>query len=172
MVLMSTTNFDIFKRLLTEAVSADEDLSATQIAEINARVAALTETELLELGSFNATGTIVDVTRSEETDSLTVLDGKAGSVIFALHSFDTPVRVLGVYGVTGALIGTVGGGANDPVAEADITIQYRLASSGDFRSFNRNVVLTGVEQIQFKVIVATQTLDHDVPKLWIVCEQE
>lgn len=166
------TSFAIFKRLLTEAVSADDDLSDAQIAEINARVAALTETELLEIGSANATGTIVDVTRSEADDSLTVADGDTGSVIFAMHDFDTPVRVMGWYGVTGALIGTVGGGSNTAVAEADITLHYRLTAAGSWRSFNRNVVINDVESIQFRVTIALQAGDHDIPKLWIVCEQE
>lgn len=166
------TTFEIFKRLLNEAVSADDDLSATQIAELQARIEALTETEILELGCENATGTLTNVTRTEETDSLTVLDTESGSVIFALHEFDTPVTVFGTYGVTGALIGTVGGGSNDPVPEADITLQYRLTTSASWRAFSRNVIISGVEQIQFRVAIAAQAGDHDIPKLWIVCEQE
>lgn len=164
------TTWELAKQQLTEAVEADADLSDVMKVALEARVDALPRTQLLKLSAANVLSS-TDVTVSEANDAITVADGDTGFVIFNLETFDTPVRIDGTFGPGGALVGHVGQGSNARVADADITLSYRLASSGTFKAFRRNTVLDAVDTIQFRVDVATQTGNHDLPQLYLVAEQ-
>jgi hypothetical protein len=108
---------------------------------------------------------------SEADGTITVEDGDAGQVTFSLVEFDTPVRIDGTVGAVGALVGHAGQGSNPVVATADISLSYRLGTSGTFKAFGRNNVIDSVSEIQFRLDVSTQTGDHDVPLLHLVAEQ-
>ena len=111
------------------------------------------------------------MTVSEANDSITVPDTSDGTVEWSMVTFSTPVRIDGTIGTIGVLLGHVGQGSNDPVADSDITLQYRESASGTYKAFNRNVVIDEVSSIQFKATIATQAGDHDLPQLHVIAEQ-
>ena len=164
------TTFEIFIQLVKEALDDSSVLTDVMTAALKVRADALARIEFAKLSAGDVLSSS-DVTVDEATDALTVADGDTGYVIFNLMEFDTPVRIDGTYGDIGALVGHVGQGANAPVANADITISYRLGSSGTFIAFRRNTVLPNVTEIQFRVDVSLQTGDHDIPQLFLVAEQ-
>jgi hypothetical protein len=164
------TTWSMFIQLLKESLDADTGLSDTLKAALKARCDALTPEEHHVLSSANvesSTGVTVD----EATDSITVPDAASGEITWDLITFDTPVRIDGTIGGLGVLIGHVGQGSNTPVAEADITLQYRESSTGVWKAFGRTVVIDEVSTVQFKATIATQTGDHDMPQLHILAEQ-
>lgn len=164
------TTFEVFIQLLKEAIDDSSVLTDIMKAALKVRADALARIEFAELSAGDVLSS-TDVTVSEANDSLTVADGDSGNVIFNLKTFDTPVRIDGTFGDIGALVGHVGQGANAVVANADITISYRLAATGTFIAFRRNTVLPNVTTIQFRVDIATQTGDHDIPQLFLVAQQ-
>jgi len=174
--MSTTTDFDTFKRLLDEAIAANDDLTTAMQTALRARVALLTKLELLELGDGNAeAANSTNVTIAEATDSITVTDSLAGVVTWAMETYDTPMRVIGARGVdgAGALIGDEGGAGNARVdVIATVTIQYRLSSTDTWKAFDRTTYLTGITAIQFRANITAAAGDRDLPKLWVVLEQK
>jgi len=164
------TTFEVFVQLLKEAIDDSTDLSDTMKVALKARADALTRTQLVKLSAGNVLSS-TNVTVSVATDSMTVADGDSGHVIFDLMEFDTPVRIEGTHGEVGALVGHVGLGTNPPVDNSDMTLSYRLGSTGTFVAFRQTTVLPSVSEIQFRLDVAVQTGDHDIPQLHAVAEQ-
>jgi len=164
------TTFSMFQQLVKDAIDSDSTLTTTLKSALKLRVDALPKIEQVELTAQNVDSS-TDVTVSEANDSITVPDTSGGTVEWDLVTFDTPVRIDGTIGTIGALVGHVGQGTNDPVADADITLQYRETASGVYKAFTRNVVLDEVSAIQIKATIATQTGDHDLPQLHIIAEQ-
>ena len=164
------TTFSMFQQLLKDAVDFDTTLSSTFKSALKLRVDALPTTEIVELTAQNVDSS-TDVTVDEATDAITVPDTSGGTVEWEMHTFDTPVRIDGTIGGIGVLMGHIGQGTNTPVAEADITLQYRETASGTYKAFGRNVTLDEVSAIQIKATIATQTGDHDLPQLHLIAEQ-
>ena len=164
------TTFSMFQQLLSESIDANSDLSDTFKAALKLRVTALPQYEPIALTSQNVDST-TNATVNAATDSITIADTFAGEIEWDLITFDTPVRIEGTIGEIGALVGHDGQGTNTVVANADITLQYRLTASGTYVAFNRNTVLPEVTTIQFKAVIATQTGDHDMPQLHMLPEQ-
>lgn len=164
------TTFEVFKQLLSESIDDASDLSSVMKVALKERVDALPRVQLAILSSDNVLS-VVNAVVSEADGSITVEDGDAGQVTFSLFEFDTPVRIDGTVGTIGALVGHIGQGTNPVVANADMTLSYRLGTTGAFKTFTRSTVLDPVSEIQFRLDVATQTGDHDVPLLYLVTEQ-
>lgn len=164
------TTFSMFQQLLKDAIDADGDLSDTFKAALKLRVDALPKYDPISLEASNV-GSVVNAIVDEATDSITVPDTSSAQVEWDLITFSTPVRINGTVGTIGALLGHVGQGVNPAVAEADITLQYRLTSSGTYVAFGRTTVIPSVSTIQFRAIIATQTGDHDLPQLHMLPEQ-
>lgn len=164
------TTFSMFQQLLSESIDANSDLSDTFKAALKLRVTALPKYEPVSLTAENVDSTTNAIVNAA-TNSITIADTFAGEIEWDLITFDTPVRIEGTIGEIGALVGHVGEGTNTVVANADITLQYRLSSSGTYVAFNRNTVLSSVTTIQFKAVIATQTGDHDMPQLHLLPEQ-
>jgi len=174
--MSTTTDFDTFKRLLDEAIAANDDLTTAMQTALRVRVGLLPKLDLLELGDGNAeAANSTNVVISEATDSITVTDSLAGVVTWAMESYDTPMRVIGPRGVdnVGALIGDEGSAGNTRVdVIATVTLQYRLTSTDTWKAFDRTTYLTGVTSIQFRANITVAAGDRDLPKLWVVLEQE
>ena len=164
------TTFSMFQQLLSESIDANSDLSDTLKAALKLRVTALPKYEPIELTAGNVNST-VNAAVNAATDSITCPDGSTSEIEWDLVTFDTPVRIEGSIGDVGALVGHVGQGTNTPVANADITLQYRLSASGTYAAFTRNTVLSEVTTVQFKALIASQTGDHDMPQLHMLPEQ-
>lgn len=165
------TTFSMFQQLLRNSITNDTTLEATLKAALLLRVDYLPRLEQHLMGSaeVNAiTGGSVDAA----TDSITVPSGSGAEITFDLITFGTPVTIDGTIAGIGLLLGHVGQGSNSPVAEADITLQYRETDSGTWKAFNRTVVLSSVSTVQFKATVATQGADADMPQLHLIAEQE
>jgi hypothetical protein len=164
------TTFSMFQQLLKDAIDADSDLSDTFKAALKLRVDALPKYQPVSLGAGNV-DSVVNAVVSEANDSITIPDASSGQVEWDMITFSTPVRIDGTIGGIGALLGHTGQGSNPAVAEADITLQYRLSSSGVYVAFGRTTVLNNVSTVQFRAIIATQTGDHDLPQLHLLPEQ-
>jgi len=164
------TTFSMFQQLLTEAIDNDAGLSDTLKAALKLRVAALPRYEPLALTAGNVdsvSNAVVDLV----TDSILIPDTMAADVEWEMVTFATPVRIEGIIGTFGALVGHVGQGVNTPVVDADITLQYRLTASGTYAAFTRNTVLPSVTTVQFKAVIVAQPGDHDLPQLHMLPEQ-
>jgi hypothetical protein len=164
------TTFSMFQQLLKDAIDADSSLSDTFKAALKLRVDALPKYEPIELTAGNV-DSVVNAVVSEATDSITVPSGSSAEVEWDLITFATPVRIDGTIGGIGALLGHTGQGVNTAIAEADITLQYRLTASGTYVAFGRTTVLDNVSTIQFKALIATQVADGDLPQLHMLPEQ-
>jgi hypothetical protein len=164
------TTFSMFQQLLKNAIDSDSNLDTTMKSALKLRVDALPKIEQVELTAQNVDSS-TNVTVDEATDTITVPDASDGTVEWEMVTFSTPVRIDGTQGDIGVLIGHIGQGSNTPVANADITLQYRETSTGTYKSFGRNVVIDEVSAIQIKATIATQTGDHDLPQLHLIAEQ-
>lgn len=164
------TTFSMFQQLLKDAIDADTTLTTTMKSAFKLRVDALPKIEPVLLGAQNVESS-TDVTVDEATNSILVPDGSGGTIEWTMVTFSTPVRIDGTQGSIGVLVGHIGQGSNTPVADSDITLQYRESSSGAYKAFGRNVVLDEVSSIQFKATIASQTGDHDMPQLHLLAEQ-
>lgn len=164
------TTFSMFQQLLSESIDANSDLSDTFKAALKLRVTALPKYEPIALTSQNV-DSLVNATVDAATDSILCPDGTTAEIEWDLITFDTPVRIEGTIGVMGALIGHVGQGVETPVADADITLQYRLSATGTYVAFTRDTVLAEVTTVQFKALIASQTGDHNMPQLHMLPEQ-
>lgn len=164
------TTFSMFQELLKDSINANSSLSSTMAAALLLRVDALPKYEPHALTAQNVNA-ITGGTVDEATDSITVPSGSGAEITWDLISFSTPVRIEGVDGPFGVLVGHVGQGSNSPVANADITLQYRETTTGTWRSFTRNTVLDEVSSVQFKATVGTQGADADMPQLHVIAEQ-
>ena len=165
------TTFSMFQQLLRISVNADTSLDATLKAALLTRIDYLPRIEHQTMGAsqVNAiTGGSVD----EATDSITVPNGSGAEITYDLITFGTPVQINGTEAGIGLLLGHVGQGSNSPVAEADISLQYRFTDSGTWIAFSRTTILSEVSTIQFKATVATQGADADMPQLHLLAEQE
>ena len=165
------TTFSMFQQLLRNSLNNDSSLESTLKTALLLRVTYLPRIEHHVLGASDVNA-ITGGTVDEATDSITVPNGSGAEITFDLITFGTPVQIDGTMAGIGLLLGHVGQGSNAPVAESDITIQYRESTSGTWRAFNRNVVLSDISTIQFKATVATQGADADMPQLHLVAEQE
>lgn len=165
------TTFSMFQQLLRNSINNDSSLEATLKAALLLRVNYLPRLEQHIMGAaeVNAiTGGSVD----DATDSITFATGVGGDITFDLITFGTPVTIDGTMAGIGLLLGHVGQGANSPIAEADITLQYRESDSGTWKAFGRTVVLSNISSVQFKATIAVQGADADMPQLHLIAEQE
>jgi hypothetical protein len=161
----------MFQQLLKNALDSYTCLDAALKSALKLRVDYLSPTELISLEASGVESS-TNVTVNSALDSITALDGLVGSVRFNMLTFPTPVRLDGTIGVIGALIGHIGQGTNPTVANADITISYRFATTDPWRPFNRMILVDNVTTIQFMLSIAAQTGDHDIPQLHIVANQQ
>lgn len=164
------TTFSMMVQLLSESVDANSSLTDIMKTALKARLAVLPAFEPHGFTAQNvesSTGATVD----EATDSITVPNGAGATVEWNGITFGTPVRIEGTDTEIGALVGNVGQGVNSPVANADITLQYRSSASGTWKAFGRNVVVDEVSYFQLRAIVAVQGADADLPQLHIIAEQ-
>jgi len=164
------TTFSMFVQLLKDSIDANDDLSDSMKVALKVRADALPRIQDVELTSRNVSASS-NATVDIPNDKITVADGDSGYVEFNLETFDTPVRIEGTIGTIGALLGHVGQGVNPAVAEADLVMKYRLATSDAWRAFGRNVVVDEATQVQFRVEIDTQTGDHDLPQIHVIAEQ-
>lgn len=165
------TTFSMFQQLLRNSINNDTTLEATLKAALLLRVDYLPRLEQHVMGAAEVNA-ITGGTADEATDSITFATGVGGDITFDLITFGTPVTIDGTMAGIGLLLGHVGQGTNIPVAEADITLQYRETDGGTWKAFGRTVVLTGISTVQFKATVAVQGADADMPQLHLIAMQE
>lgn len=164
------TTLSMFIELLKESIDTNSSLQTVMKTALKARADALPSLELhsLTVDEVNSsTGVTLDATHGV----ITVPSGSVGEVIFGMISFSTPVRISGGYGPFGALVGHTGQGSNPVVDNADITMKYRLTTSGSWKAFNRTVVLDEISTVQFGIDIVLQAADADIPQLHIIAEQ-
>jgi len=164
------TTFSMMVQLLSESVDANSAITTIMAAALKARLAVLPKFEPHAFTSANvesSTGATVD----EATDSITVPSGSGATIEWDGITFGTPVRIDGTDTEIGALVGNVGQGTNSPVANSDITLQYRDTASGTWKAFGRNVVIESTSFFQLRAVVATQGADADMPQLHVIAEQ-
>jgi hypothetical protein len=172
---MSTvTTWAIFKQLLTNSVNADTSLDDTTSASILARIADMTADVALLLDFSSVESVAGQVTLDELNRSIEVASGATGNnrVIWNLMTFAVPVDISGSLGTRGFLAGHVGSSVNSPVAEADITLEYRFSATDPWKKFDRNSLLEDVATIQFAAAIADQGSDAALPTLNLVAEQK
>jgi len=164
------TTFSMMVQLLSESVDANTSLTDIMKTALKARLAVLPAFEPNEFTSGNvesSTGATID----QANDSITIASGDSATIEWDPITFGTPVRIEGADTEIGALVGNVGQGTNSPVANADITLQYRDVASGTWKAFGRTVRIDETSYFQLRALIATQGDDADLPQLHIIAEQ-
>lgn len=172
---MSTiTTWAIFKQLLANAVNADTSLDDTTRASILARIDDMTADVALLLDFSNVASVAGQVTVDELNQSIEVATGATGNnrVIWDQMTFAVPVDIPGTLGEYGFLPGHIGSSGNPAVANADISLEYRLSATDSWKKFTRNSFLEDVVSIQFAAAIADQGGDAALPTLNMVAEQK
>jgi len=172
---MSTvTTLAIFKQLLTKSVNADTTLDDTTRASMLARIDDMTEDVALLLDYSNVESVAGQVSVDELNRSIEVATGATGNnrVIWNAMTFSVPVDINGGLGERGFLPGHVGSSGNSPVANADISLEYRFGNTDPWKKFDRNSFLEDVTAIQFAASIADQAGDAALPTLNLIAEQK
>lgn len=172
---MSTvTTWAIFKQLLTKSVNADTTLDDTTRASILARIDDMTSDLALLLDYSNVESVAGQVTLVALDKSIEVASGATGNnrVIWNTQLFAVPVDISGSLGEKGFLPGHVGSSSNSPVANADISLEYRFGTTDPWKKFDRNSLLEDVATIQFAAAIEDQGSDAALPTLNLVAEQK
>lgn len=168
----TVTTLAIFKTLMLRSVDLDPNLDTATKAAMKVRIQNIASEQEVVLDQSKVLSAQGNASEVPATRSIKVLLGAPVSrVEFDPITYFVPVRVDGTHGVRGFLPGHAGASALPLVAQADLSIQYRLASSDAWAAFDRNTVLPEVTWIQFAVDIAQQLADSAVPALHIHAEQ-
>lgn len=169
----TVTTFGIFKQLLIDAINADTNLGTTAKASMLSRVNELARHVPIELGFAEVESTSGFVSVDEAAKSIEVVSGAGGtnSVIYDPLTFTVPVNVDGLLTNQGAFAGNVGASSNGPVAESDITLQYRLSATDTWKAFDKNTLLEEVTFLQLRANIADQVASLALPILVLVAKQ-
>lgn len=170
----TVTTFGVFKTLIQRSVELDANLDTATKAAIRTRLQNLPQEQEIVLDQSKASSVGGNVSENTTTRSINVALGAPGSpnrVEFDAMSFFVPVRIEGTEGIGGFMPGHAGSSALPLVVQADITVQYRLASGDPWATFDRTTILDEVTWVQFAVVIAEQDANGSLPALHIHAEQ-
>lgn len=172
--MAGVTTFEIFKNLLLNAVNGDSSLDTATRASMVTRVNELPREMILDLTVSNAESVQGSVSKEVANVALLVTTGSSGNnrVTWEEMEFPVPVQIDGTVGVKGFLPGHSGEATDPQVDVDDVSVQYRLGSSDDWKAFTRNTVLHGVSKIQFAADIADQGSESAMPNIHIRARQE
>lgn len=168
------TTFAIFQQLLKDAVDADPTLTDTLKVTLKLRVDELSVDQAVQLHHGNAESVAGNVSLDPANAAILVASGAPGTpnrVVFEEISFGTPVRIVGADGPFGALVGHLGEATDPAVVNADMSLQYRLSSTGTWVNFTRNTIVDETSTIQFALDIADQGAGAAVPQLFLIAQQ-
>lgn len=167
------TTFGIFQQLLTDAINADVSLGSVTKSSMLSRISDLARDVSIELDFDDVESVAGNAVVTPVTRSIEVATGVVGNnqITYDLKTFTVPLDIDGLLTTRGFLPGNVGASANGAVAEGDITLQYRLTSTGEWTGFDRNTRLECVTSIQFRANLADQGSDAAMPVLVISAKQ-
>lgn len=168
----TVTTFAVFTALLQRSVQLDANLDAPTKASIMTRLQNLPREQevVLDQGkALSVTGNATEnvVTRSIDISAVT----GTSRVEYDPMQFFVPLRIDGTKGIGGFMPGHAGTSVRALVAQEDLSIQYKLASSDPWSDFDRSTVLDEVTWVQFAANVATQSAIGSVPAIHIHAEQ-
>lgn len=168
----TVTTFAVFQSLLQQSIDSNSYLDAATKAALKTRAANLPRQQDIVLDQSVALSVSGSVTEDVPNRTLAVDTGVGPNrVEFDPMIFVVPLRVNGTKGVRGFLPGHSGTSAVDQVVSADVSLQYRLASSDAYQNFDRSTVLDEVTWIQFAANVAVQTVASVLPAIHVHAEQ-
>ena len=168
------TTFEIFQQLLKDAIDASTTLTATLKVTMKLRVDEMSQDQAIALTSGNVESQAGNVSLDLANSAILVASGVPGTpnrVIWDLMTFGTPVRIVGADGPFGALLGHLGEAAVAAVPNADMSLQYRLTSTGAWINFTRNTIVGETSSIQFALDMADAVAPTAVPQLFLLAEQ-
>jgi hypothetical protein len=136
----TVTTFGIFQSLLVNSVNNDSNLDAATKSSMLVRINELAREVGLVMDFSNVESFGGSVTIDELAKSIEVAVGATGTnrVVWDLMSFTVPLMISGTLTASGFLPGHVGASANGPVADADISMQYRLSTTDTWKTFDRS----------------------------------
>jgi hypothetical protein len=169
----TVTTFAVFQTLLQRSVDLDPNLDSATKAAMKTRIQNLAREQEIVLGQPKASSTSGAVTENPTTQSIDVAIAALGTnrVEFDPIQFFVPVTVDGTKGVRGFMPGVAGTSVLPLVAQAGITLQYRLASGDPWSNFDRTTLLSEVTWIQFAANIADQVAASSLPDIHIHAEQ-
>jgi hypothetical protein len=172
--MSGVSTFAIFRQLLQQSVDGNSQLDSSTRASMTTYIAALSKEENVELTFADVESTGGSVTVDEALKAVQVATGVLGTnrVVFDEITWTVEHTVNGTKGEIGALVGHGGNSPDALIATADISLQYRLSSTGTWKAFDRQTVLNGVTTIQFAADIADQVADGTLPTLLIAASQE
>lgn len=164
--MAAVTTFDIFKSLLQTAVNEATSIDAATKASMTTRITELPKQEIVDLTFANVDSAFGFVTVDDTNKSIEVAIGTPGTnrVEWNEMTWQVPRQIRGTPGTDGGAgnggfwLGEIGTSATPAkVAEADITLQYRLGSAdAKWKNFDDTTVLDGVTAIIFGADIADQ----------------
>lgn len=166
--------FGLFQSLLSRSVDLDPNLDSATKASMKTRVANLAREQEIVLDwsrSNSVSGNVSENAVSRSIDVATGSPATPNRVEFDAIQFFVPVNVDGTHGVRGFLPGHAGTSVATLVDQGDMTLQYRLAASDPWSTFDRTSLLRDVTWIQFACNIANQSGATTLPAIHIHAEQ-
>jgi hypothetical protein len=166
------TTFAVFQALLQQSIDSNSYLDSATKAALKTRAANLPRQQDIVLDQSRVLSVSGNVAEDVPNRAIVASVGATVSrVEFDPMMFLVPLRVDGTKGVRGFLPGHSGTSQSAQVDAADLSLQYRLASSDAFQNFDRSTLLDEVTWIQFAVNIASQAGTVAIPALHIHADQ-